>query len=237
MEGHVRRTEVAEEVLHRANLERCAVGNVRPRQDMAGEIAEKEVVVELRRQTGAGIVGETGGAVTNVRQRREQIRGCVRLGEMPESFAIPRTHLRLIRAGFEPLPADAPAEVRTLHDVMPAGLVAAIAVIVGGEEIAVIVERQLLRIAQSPSDDLEVAAVPIRTEDAARVGDQLRREAGDRILDLREEIRVRAAVGDGPVELAIGTEDKPVHVVSAKGDVDAEAVEELYVFRFPFYAR
>lgn len=137
---------------------------------------------EFRRQAGAGIVGQTRRAVADVRQRRQQIRGGVRVFEMPEPLGIPRPHLR------QPLPADAPAEVRAFHDVMPARLVAAVAVVVGGEEIAKFVEGQLLRIAQTARDDFQFRAVGIAAKDTAAVGEQFRRETGPGILILANRL-------------------------------------------------
>jgi hypothetical protein len=113
---------------------------------------------------------------------------------------------------------------------MPARLVAAVAVVIGGEEVAEFVEGQLLWIAQSPGNHLEFGSVRIRAEDAAGIGQQLGREPGDGILDLREQIRVRAAVGNGPIQLAVRSQDQPVHVMSAEGDVDAEASEKVSGF-------
>src|SRR5688572_13633209 len=100
---------------------------------------------------------------------------------------------------------------------MPARLVAAIAIVVRGEKVAVYVEGEFLRIAQSPRDDFKVAAVRVRAKDAAGIGHQFRRETGNGVLDLREKVGVRPAVGDGPVELAVGSENQAVHVVPAEG--------------------
>src|SRR5688572_23264584 len=103
---------------------------------------------------------------------------------MPEPLAVPRTHLRLVGARLQPLPTDAPAEVRALHHVMPARLVAAIAVVVGREKVAVVVEGEFLRVAQTPRNHLELAAIRVRAKDAAGISEQLGRKPRDGILDL-----------------------------------------------------
>ena len=68
------------------------------------------------------------------------------------------------------LVADAPAAVATFDQVHQALLVALVAVVVAGEQVAVFVERQLLRIAQAVVHDLELGAVGVGAVHRAFVG-------------------------------------------------------------------
>ena len=100
----------------------------------------------------------------------------------------------------------------------PARLVAAVGVVVAGEEIAERVEAEGLRIAQADGDELGVGAIEVAAEDGAAVG----------TVEERAFLGggVRAAVGDRPIDLAVGPELHAVHVVPAIGDVDREAVQQ-----------
>ncbi len=127
----------------------------------------------------------------------------------PELLRVPRAELR------QELPADAPAIIGALDDVHPARLVAAIRVVVAGEEIAHVIESKRLGIAQAFREQLELRPVRLGAKHRAIV---LRL---DRLAALRRH--ARAAVGDRPVEPAVGAHLDPVHVVPAVRDVHAEA--------------
>ena len=78
---------------------------------------------------------------------------------------------RSARVGtFHELIADAPAAIAAFHDINPARLIAAVGVVVAGEQVAVLIENQVLRIAQAESEHFEFGAVRVATEDTARVG-------------------------------------------------------------------
>ena len=98
----------------------------------------------------------------------------------------------------------------------PAGLVAAVGVVVAGKEVAVLVERQLLRVPQAGGEELQLRAVRVATEDGSRVGvgDFAAVDAGD----------VQAAVAGREVQLAVRAHAQAVQVVADEADVHAIAV-------------
>src|SRR5690606_16099368 len=112
-------------------------------------------------------------------------------------------------------------------DIDPAGLVAAVAVVVAGEEVAVVVERQFLRIAQTGGEFFQVRAIQV----AAEHGAALRiRKVPVPLAD------VVAAVADAEIELAVGADDQPMHVVAAEGIADAIAFAQYAALVAPTVA-
>ena len=102
---------------------------------------------------------------------------------------------------FEELVTDPPAAVAALDEIDPAGLVAAIGVVVAGEEVAELIESQLLRVAQARGEDLELGAVGI----AAQHGAGIRHGQGLAVACCD----VEAAVADAEIEPAVGPESRP----------------------------
>ncbi len=119
---------------------------------------------------------------------------------------------RLYRPRDE-LVADPPAAVAPLDHVDPARPVAAVGVIVAGEQVAELVERQLLRVAEPRGEDLELGAVGVAAEDRAGVGDGQ--------LAAVEGRHVEPAVADAEIEPPVGPEPQAVQVVAQEADVDA----------------
>jgi len=115
--------------------------------------------------------------------------------------------------------ADAPAGVAAFDDVDEALHVAHVAVVVAGEEIANLVEEEVLGIAEAGGEEFDVGAVEIAAEDGAGIG------GGDGVGG-RDD--VGAAVADAVVEFAVGADDEAVHVVA--GEVEADAVAGAEVF-------
>ncbi len=133
----------------------------------AAKIHQKEMILELIGQSGArekGHARRTGG---DVRDRGNDV------GRLPLEMRIPK-FLRVERSArvgaFHELIADAPAAVAAFHHVNPARLIAAVGVVVAGEQVSVLIENQVLRITQAESEHFEFGAVRIAAEDAARVG-------------------------------------------------------------------
>src|SRR5688572_2265296 len=120
--------------------------------------------------------------------------------------------------------ADAPAAVAALDDIDEALEVALVAVVVAREQVAVLVEHELLRIAQPARDELEVRAVGIRAEYRAfvRVRENLAFLA----------LHVRPAVADRVVELAVVTDGEAVEIVARVVVAHAEAAQQLFLLRF-----
>jgi len=99
-----------------------------------GEIADEEVVTPHLGQACAGIERNPSRPVTERANWRNQRECALRDFGHPKPLAIPGTEAR------QRLPADLPAGVAALYHVDPAREVAAIGVVVGGEEIAHVVE-------------------------------------------------------------------------------------------------
>src|SRR5690606_34500010 len=98
-----------------------------------------------------------------------------------------------------------------------AGLVAAVAVVVAGEEVAIVVECQLLRIAQATGKLLQVRAIEVAAENGATF----------RIRIVPVPLTdVVAPVANAEIELAVGTDDQPVHVVAAEGIANAVSLAQ-----------
>ena len=95
-----------------------------------------------------------------------------------------------------------------------AGAVARVGVVVDREQVAALVERQLLRVPQPGGEQLQLAAVGPAAQDGAGV--EVRQHAVGR-LD------VQPAVADREVDAAVGPQAQAVQVVAEQGDVDAEA--------------
>ena len=180
----------------------------------AAEIAEEEVV---RRSAPAarwrrGCKQNPDGPVVDVRQRRHDVGRLVRGGQVPELLGVERAAVAQVAAV---LVADAPAAVAALDDVHQPAPVAGVAVVVHGEEVAVLVEGQFLRVAQAGGDDLQVRAVRVAAQHRAAVRvEQMFALLGG---------HVEAAVADAEVELAVRPHAQAVQVVAEEGDVDAEA--------------
>ena len=116
---------------------------------------------------------------------------------------------------FEELPSDAPAAVAALDEVGPAGLVAAVGVVVAGEEVAPFVEDDLLGVAKADVEHFHAGAVGVAAEDGAGVGG-----AHGAALGAEDG----GAVADAEVEAAVGPEGEAVEVMAEESHADAVAV-------------
>ena len=126
----------------------------------------------------------------------------------------PRATAGCPRCAFEELPTDAPAAVAALYGVHPAGGVAAVGVIVAGEESAELVEGEFLWVAKAVVENLETGAIEFAAVDCAGLGRvQLAPvEGGDG----------GGAVADAEINPAIGAKAQPVQVVPEEADAHAE---------------
>ena len=97
-------------------------------------------------------------------------------------------------------------------------LVTEVAVVVDGEQIAELVEGELLGIAQTVGEDLEIGAVGFDAHDAAVSGEQ----PVPPVFFYAD-----AFVADRPVDASVGSQGRAVHIVPAVADVNAEAVNEF----------
>jgi hypothetical protein len=107
-----------------------------------------------------------------------------------------------------------PAGVGVFQNIDHAGFVADVAGVIEGEEVAVVVEAEFLRIAQAVGIELEAGAVCLAAEDrAASLADAGAAIGGFDMI---------TAISDGEVESAIGAAQDAVEVVTNEGDAHAE---------------
>src|SRR5262249_28949125 len=104
--------------------------------------------------------GDTGMVAQPRRPRRDMskwwndVRWLIR--QMPDPLGVERSAISHRRAI---LVAHPPAAVATFDHVHESRLIAAVAVVVHCEEVAILIKRQLLRIAQASVNDFEIASV------------------------------------------------------------------------------
>jgi hypothetical protein len=114
---------------------------------------------ELRRESRARIERESGRALRNGASGREDSIE----SSAPHLFAHPRAE------AFHVLVTRAPAVVAAFDEMQHATRVRTSRVVVHGPEISVVIERELLRIAQAGAEDFEVATIGFATQHAAGV--------------------------------------------------------------------
>src|SRR5439155_12206304 len=166
---------------------------------------KEEVALVALGQAEAGIVGQTGVAVCNKQQTGYDIGSLAVPGGLPQLLGIPRAQSDRHAVV---LVAAAPAAVAAFDDVDPACLVAVIGVVVAGEEIAVLVEGELLGIAQAGRDNLQLRAVGITAQHGTGVGTRHGPALG---LD------VEAAIAAAEIDFAVRAKAQSVHVMTDEG--------------------
>ncbi len=170
------------------------------------------MVAVLGGQAGAGVVDEAGWTVGDVDDGGNDVGGLAFPARVPELLGVPGAS-----AGreVEVLIAHPPAAVAAFDDVDPAGLVAAVGVVVAGKQIAEVVEGEFLGISQAGGVDFEVRPVRLAAEDRAAI------RSVEVLAFLRRD--VQAAVADGEIEPPVRAHLEAVEVVAEEGDVDAVA--------------
>src|SRR5437763_545611 len=104
------------------------------------------MVLESRGQARARKVRHARGSAGDVRDRRNDIRRLPLEMWMPELLLVKRpARIRI----FHELIADPPAIVPAFNQINPPGFVTAIRIIVAGEQVSILIEHQVLWIAQS----------------------------------------------------------------------------------------
>ena len=145
-------------------------------------------------------------------QRRDDPGGLAIVGGVPELLAVPGAAI------LDVLKRHVPARVAPREDMDEPGLVAPVGVVVDGEQIAEIVEGQLLRIPQARGHDLEVAAVGMAAEDGTAAGIVVRPAIeGDLVT----------TIADREVDPSIGPQHEAMEIVAPQRDPDAIAGGEL----------
>ena len=163
----------------------------------------------------AGVEGEPRRTASEIPDGRRDVSRLVGVGGMPNLFPVERTAIRQV------LVRHSPASVAALHDVHPPRLVAAIRVVVAGEQVAEVVERQLLRISQPVREDLEIRTVGVAAEHRAALRVFPSAAIGEHVV---------AAIAQAEIDLAIRSRDQAMQVVSAKRVSHPVAVVERRAF-------
>ena len=132
----------------------------------AAKVHQKEMVLETVGQPGAGKVSHAGRTARDVGDGRDNVGSLALKLRIPKLLRVERS--ARVRSLHE-LITDAPAIVAALHHVNPAGLVAAVRIVVSGKQVAVLIEHEVLRVAQAEGKNFELGAVRVTAEDAARV--------------------------------------------------------------------
>src|SRR5262245_14250524 len=120
------------------------------------EIAQEKVLAVTCRQANARVIGQTGWAVPNVGDRRQT--PCHLRIRITHAFGYPRA--ACVR-GRNELPANAPSAVPTLDRVHPARRVAAVGIVVASPKVPILIEGELLRVAQPLMHDFKGRTVGI----------------------------------------------------------------------------
>ena len=166
---------------------------------------------ELFGKSRSRIVGQAG------RTRAEPLDGRDEVGRLPVEVGVPQLLLvpgTALPRRVHPLIGVAPAAVAALDHMNETRPVDAVGVVVAGEQVPVFVEDQLLGIAQARSENLQVAAVQLATQDAA----------GPLVIDRPVRgLHGEAAVPAREVQATVGADAKTVQVVAEHGDVHAVA--------------
>ena len=107
-------------------------------------------------QAGSGVKSQPSRCAADVRHGRKNVGRELYRREFVESLFLPGAEARKL------LPARVPATVKALHHEQQPRLDVRLAAILGGPEIAQLVESQILWVAQPTGDDFEVGAIPIQ---------------------------------------------------------------------------
>ena len=134
---------------------------------------------------------------------------------MPHPFGVPRP--REIRLG-DGLVGHVPTAVAAGDDVDQSRVIALVAVIVVGEHVSVLVNRQFLRVSEPRVNSFQLRPIRIAAIDRASSG------IGNRVAFLGHD--VSTTIADGKVQLAVDSPNETVEVVAIEGGVDAKAGQE-----------
>ena len=114
-----------------------------------------------------------------------------------------------------------PASLASLHEVDDPGEISAVAVVVAGKQVAVVVEGKFLGIANSGGEDLEIRAIRVHPED--RTASAAHHIGQNATVWQRDAV---AAVAHRVVELPIRAPDEAVKIVTLERGLDAVAGRE-----------
>src|SRR5438045_8715294 len=129
----------------------------------AAKIHEEEMIPVSSGHTSTGKISNSGRAAGDVSDGWNDVGRLAFEWWVPQPFRVERAP----RIGvLHKLISHAPTIVAAVDKIYPAGLVAAVRVVIAGEQIAMLIEDQVLRVAQTVSEHLEFGAVRIAAENA-----------------------------------------------------------------------
>ncbi len=178
------------------------------------EFGDKEGIVVFFVKGGAWVEGEACGTVGVVDVRGGDVGGLEFAGRLPNVFRHPRVVFRSTVLVVVP-----PAGIGTLGDVEETlALALAVGIVIDGEDVSVLVEGDLLGVAEAAGENFKTRSVRVGPQHGALVrGEVVRPFLGGDVGPL---------VADGPVDAPVGAEGGAVHVVAGVSDVDAETLDE-----------
>ena len=135
--------------------------------------------------------------------------------QMPDRFRVPRAgQIRF----WNVLIGHVPATIAAGHNIHQPRIVALVAIVIVGEQVAVLINCELLRISQSLMNAFKFSAIWIATINhaASRVGNR-RPFFGDDMA---------AAITDRKIQFAIDAPDKSVQVVPIEPRIDSKTFQQ-----------
>ncbi len=188
------------------------VGGVSPK------LHQEKLVLPFRTQRRAGIVNHARGAVVEILDGWNEVGGLPFLTRLEHLLVHPDFIVVVFGVGvLAVLPVGAPARVGAVHDVhQPLAFARMVAVVVGTDEVAVLVEHELVGVAQARSKYFKISSVWVRPDDYALVGIAV-------FVPLHVG-KISSDVADTPVNPPVGAFHRARHTMTAEADVDAEAV-------------
>ncbi len=186
----------------------------------AGKARDEEVVLPLVGERRARVVDHARRTAVVRRHRRHDVRRLAGEARLEHLLVHPDVVAVVLRVGvLAVLPVRAPAAVGSVRDVDETlGLALMIAVVVDADQVAVLVEGELLQVADAGREDLEVRAVGLRAHDRALI------RIGPALAGLVDD--VESDVSDLPVDPAVRSADQPRHAVPAERGVDVVALAD-----------
>src|SRR6185503_6345457 len=117
------------------------------------KVTQEKVFVVSFWQPDARIIRQAGGAVADIRDRRQVVSGLSVLLRITHALRHPRpARIRLV----DELKTNTPAAISTFDQINPSRRIPAVRIVFARPEVAVLVERQFLRIAQPTRENLEI---------------------------------------------------------------------------------
>ena len=218
----VRHQHLPEELMPVGDLEARALGlhakGMNAAARAAAKVAEEEVIRIAVWQAESGIIRESGRAVADVGNGRNEKRRLS--GELRIAHPLAQPHAARIGLGQE-LIANAPTAVSALNHIHPACRIAAVGIVIARPEIAVSVEGQFLRVAQAARENFQLRAVAIAAIDRT-------------FLVIRNDSAVlvhhmRTTIPDGEIQPAIRSDAQPVQIMAEEARAHAEAVGQRFL--------